>query len=62
MSEFEGFPPCKHCHHPADSHDEEFGNCEHLQNQYGMNQWDGCECPGYEETELIDLKCGEHIQ
>lgn len=35
----ETFPPCKHCGHPGEDHDEEFGNCS------------DCECPGYEEAE-----------
>jgi hypothetical protein len=40
---------CKHCHHAADSHDEEFGNCGHL----GLTKTghDICKCPGYEEPE-----------
>ena len=46
---FDEAPPCLRCTHPADSHDEEFGNCMHLRNPYGMNQVDGCDCPGYEE-------------
>jgi hypothetical protein len=43
----ESFPLCKHCQHPGESHDEEFGNCGHL----GLTETghDICECPGYEE-------------
>lgn len=38
---------CARCHHPADAHDDEFGNCMALPNPYGMNQRDGCDCAGY---------------
>jgi hypothetical protein len=45
----ENIPPCKHCHHPGLSHDDEFGDCKHL----GVTDTghDVCECPGYEEGE-----------
>lgn len=54
MSDDEVFPPCKHCKHPGDSHDDEFGNCGHL----GITDtgWDVCECPGYEEQKLEDFE------
>jgi hypothetical protein len=54
MSEMEGMPDCAICAHPAGSHDDEFGNCEHLPNPYGLNQRDGCDCPGYCEQVPID--------
>lgn len=53
MSEMEGMPDCKHCGHAAEHHDDEFGNCTALPNRYGHeHQWDGCDCPGYEESEV----------
>jgi hypothetical protein len=54
MSEFEDMPDCINCGHPASSHDDEFGDCTELPNPYGLRQWDGCDCPGYEEPEVRD--------
>jgi|GEM_PF-6746554 len=45
MSEFEGMPDCALCGHPAESHDDEFGDCQHLPEAAS----DGCDCPGYVE-------------
>jgi len=49
MSDAERFPPCKHCGHFAESHDEKFGDCLHEDTTTG--QYGECECPGYEEGE-----------
>ncbi len=42
--EAESFPSCKHCTHPGEFHDEEFGIC---QSSSGPNN-EPCECSGYE--------------
>jgi hypothetical protein len=49
MSEMEGMPPCKHCHHAAEDHDDEWGSCGAL----GLTdtRHEVCECAGYEEDE-----------
>src|SRR6185437_14700361 len=53
-SEMDGMPDCRHCSHPARSHDDEFGNCFHLPNRFGHeHQFDGCDCPGYEEPPAV---------
>jgi hypothetical protein len=49
MDEAFASPPCKHCGHDASHHDEEFGNCTALIGRYVLENWDGCDCPGYEE-------------
>lgn len=45
-------PRCKHCGHPAESHDDEFGHCTH----FGVTDTlhSKCECPGYEEAEIAN--------
>jgi len=52
----ETHPPCKHCGHVGEDHDEEFGCCRRMvrASYPSPNMAEDCPCPGYEPVTLLD--------